>query len=531
MGTKTLISVIALFGFGALFSFINAWLILVSPAIRLFTDRPGNRKVHQKITPRVGGISIVSSFLLFTFIWHCSSFMTLPHVSSQFLIAVIIGTIGIATIGLLDDIILLNVNSRIKLLMEVLIAILLVAVSGIKFETINLLDQVYQLGIFSWPVTVLWLVGVTNALNIIDGVDGLSGTVALISFFAIGIFAYLSGDYGILIFCTLFAGLIFGFLVHNIHPARIFLGDTGSLFLGMMIGLLCIYLVSLKGCQYPTIIAPLIVGFPLLDVGIAMFRRFFKAIIEGKSLLTSVLKTLEADNDHIHHRLMFRGLRHSQTTFVIAIYAVTTCAIAVVIGLDQGNNISIILFLAYLALITLWFTYKLGFFDNISKILIIKKDRNEKLPHNSKRKMNIIVINADEFLKHALESFKQEIFSMSFLQSGGVVDEKNIYSAILVNNTHIDNQEEELNHAINLSARLNLPVAMVANEFTVSSCDRIKRSDLKILCVSKPIYVPKLFNDLYLFMTDSDSVRPFNCVFTNETRVASLSGRINNESI
>ncbi len=182
MGIKTLIAVMALFGFGAMFSFITAWLFLVSPGIRIFSDRPGARKVHQKITPRIGGVSIIISFLLFIFIWHCSSFMTLPHINSKFFIAVIFGTIGIGVIGFFDDIIFFSISNHIKFLFEVLIAILLITISGIKLDTIYLSGQAYSLGFSAWPVTVLWLVGVTNALNIIDGVDGLAGMVALVSF-------------------------------------------------------------------------------------------------------------------------------------------------------------------------------------------------------------------------------------------------------------------------------------------------------------------------------------------------------------
>ena len=524
MGTKNLISVIALFGFGAFFSFLTAWLILISPAIRLFTDRPGARKVHQKITPRIGGISIVISFLLFTFIWHFSPFMTLPHLSSQLLIAVIFATIGIAIIGICDDIILFKINGPIKFLIELLIAFIVIAISGIKLDTIHFVGQTYFLGFSAWPLTVLWLVGVTNAFNIVDGVDGLAGMVAMIAFVTIGILAYIGGDYSILILSILFAGLILGFLAHNMPPARIFLGDTGSLFLGMMVGLMCVNIVSNKNNEYSIIIAPLIVGFPLVDVGLALFRRFFKAIADRKSIFTSILKTMDADNEHIHHRLMFRGLNHSQTTTVITIYTVTNCAVAVVIAID--NTISALFFLAYLVLITGWFAYKLGFFDNIKKMFFKLKELNQKPQSNSTNQINIVVLNANEFLKHALESFKQDVFFLSFMESTEAIDETQKYSAILLNNSHIDNQIEELNHAINLSVRFQSPLVLIADEFDASSCERIKRSNINVLFVHKPIYVPKLFNDLYLFVVNSDSVSTLNCVFTTETRVSSLTERI-----
>jgi UDP-GlcNAc:undecaprenyl-phosphate/decaprenyl-phosphate GlcNAc-1-phosphate transferase len=528
MGTRTLISMIALFGFSALTSFVTSWLILVSPAIRMFTDRPGGRKVHQKITPRIGGISIVILFLLFSFIWHFSLFMNLPPLNPNLFNAVIFGTIGIAVIGFVDDVTLFSINSSTKFTIEVVIAVLLVAISGIKLDTLHFLGQTYTLGVAAWPITVLWLVGVTNALNIIDGVDGLAGTISLVSFCTIGILAQLRGDYSIVIFCTLCAGLIVGFLAHNIPPARIFLGDTGSLFFGMTIGLLGAYLVSATGRSYPLIVAPLIVGFPLVDVTLAISRRFFKALANGESIFQSLLKTMDADNDHIHHRLMFRGLRHSQTTIVIAIYAVTTCAVAVVISMVQG--ISTVFFLIYLTLITGWFTYKLGFFDRLTNLYHNSHNQDWNSQSNSKIRTNVIVLNADEYLRHALGFFKQDVFSLNFMEIGEKNDESIMCSAVILNCTHIDNQAEELSQAINLAVRFQCPIVMIADEFAVSSWERTKKLAIKTLFVRKPIYVPKLFNDMYIFAINSDSAPKFAGAYSNEKTMSPLIGR-NNESI
>jgi UDP-GlcNAc:undecaprenyl-phosphate/decaprenyl-phosphate GlcNAc-1-phosphate transferase len=524
MGTFSLISMIAIFGFGALVAFVVPWLILVTPAIRLFTDRPGGRKVHQKITPRIGGISIVISFLLFSLIWHFSLSMNLPPINAKFFNAVIFGTIGIAIIGFFDDINLFSIASLTKFAIEIVIAVLLIAISGIKLDTVHLLGQTYTLGFAAWPITVLWLVGVTNALNLIDGVDGLAGTVSLISFCTIGILAHLSGDYGIVIFCALCAGLIVGFLTHNIPPARIFLGDTGSLFFGMTIGLLCTYLVSTASRPYPFIIAPLIVGFPLADIFLAISRRFFKAMANGESFLRGALKTMDADNDHIHHRLMFRGLRHSQTTIVIAMYAVTTCAVAVVISMDQ-MSISTILFLIYLALITGWFTYKLGFFDRLTKLYQGSHKRERNSQSKSKNSINVIVLNADEYLRHALQFFKQDVFSLHFMEIGEKIDDTKDVKAVLVNSIHIDNQAEELSQGINLAIHFQCPIVLIADEFAVTSWERTKKLSIKTLFVRKPIYVPKLFNDLYLFAINRDSAPVFAGSFRSETSVSPFMGR------
>jgi UDP-GlcNAc:undecaprenyl-phosphate/decaprenyl-phosphate GlcNAc-1-phosphate transferase len=518
MGSRALISIISLFGFSALISFIISWVLLVSPAARLFTDRPGIRKVHQKITPRIGGISIVISFLLFSSIWYSSLFINLPLINIQLFAAIIFGTLGIAVIGLFDDINLFSIDCITKFTIEVVIAVFLIVISGIKLDTFRLLDHTYSLGFAAWPITILWLVGVTNALNIIDGVDGLAGTVSLVSFCAIGILAHLAGDHGIVILCTLCGGLITGFLVHNLPPARIFLGDTGSLFFGMTIGLLCVYLVSAIDRPYPFIIAPLIVGFPIVDVTLAVFRRFFKATANGQTFFSSLLKTMDADNDHIHHRLMFRGLRHAQTTIVIAVYAITTCAVAVVISMVQG--ISTILFLIYLTLITVWFTYKLGFYNRLVKLINKNYNEGPNSQAKSKNLINIIVLNADEYLRHALEFYKQDVFSIQFFEIGEKIDDSKKISAVLINNLNTENQKNELNQANNLAIRFQCPVILIADEFVVPKMEQA----MKILFVRRPIYVPKLFNDLYLFAISSDSTPTLLGGFSSESSVSPSMG-------
>ncbi len=523
MGIKTLISILSLLGLSALFSYVMAWLILFSPVIRFFTDPPGTRKIHQKITPRIGGIGIVISFLMFLLIWHFTTVINHPKLPPQLLDAIIFGTLGIIIIGMTDDIIVFSISNRTKFLVEILIAVLLIAVSGIKFDTIYFAEKTYSLGFATWPVTVLWLVGVTNALNIIDGVDGLAGTISLVSFCTVGIFAFMAGDQGIVILCTLCAGLIVGFLAHNIPPARIFLGDTGSLFFGMILGLLCVYLVSTISRPYPVIIAPLILGFPLLDVALAMLRRFLKGLIERKSLFRSILKTMEPDNDHIHHRLMFRGLRHSQTTIVIATYSITTCAVAVVIGIVQG--VSTLIFMIYLGLITGWFTYKLGFFDRYLRIIPGRYNQKPNKYLNQRKRINIIVLNADEYLKHALEFYQQKVFALRFMEKGEKINDSIKFaeiSAVLVNSNHVEQQVDELNQAINLSTRFQCPLIFMADSCNADGLERAKKLGIKTLLVRKPIYVPKLFNDIYLIAGKNDTFSNYNGMICSEKPVSPL---------
>lgn len=514
---------ILIFGLAVLFCYSAVWLVLASPALRLFTDSPGVRKVHQKITPRIGGVCIVVAFLLLLFYWHEFLLSVLPVLSPPLFNAVILATLGIVCVGFLDDITIFELSSKTKFVAEVLIAILLILVSGIRFDVIAFMGATVHMGWVSWPLTILWLVGVTNALNIIDGIDGLAGTVSLTAFTAIGILAYLAGESGIFLFCILCAGLVVGFLLHNFPPSRIFLGDTGSLFLGMLLGLLCVYLVSSARTSYPIVIAPLIVGFPILDVFLAMTRRFTRALLNGETFLKAVSCMLDADNEHIHHRLLFRGLNHWQTTLVISLYAGTTCAMAIVIGLIAG--VSTILFLVYLGAITVWFVYKLGFFDRFSAGLASAAARYRSTSGPRRSCEQLAVFTTDVYMKHALTSFPQNVFKLYFIETDDTIDAQINFSALIVNSTETENQKEDLDRVIGLASRLRCPFVFLADEFAESSWQRVRGTGVQALFIRKPIYVPKFLNDVHLLIRNSGSILAFENVFSNKTSVWPVVGR------
>ncbi|MEI5907589.1 MraY family glycosyltransferase [Bacillus spongiae] len=263
-------------------------------------DQPDfNRKVHQKVMPRIGGIAIYLSFLVGIMI---------IRPDNELLIPILIGSLVIILTGLLDD--LFQLTPKIKLVGQSLAAAIVI-LGGIQVEFINLpFGGVLEFGVLSIPITVLWIIGITNAINFIDGLDGLSAGVSLIGIMTIGFMSLLMGDMFVLSISVILCGSILGFLPYNFYPAKIFMGDTGALFLGFMIAV-----VSLLGFKNVTVISLII---PVIILGVPISDTLF-AIIRRKVNRQPISAP---DRSHLHHCLLNLGYTHKQT--VIVIYAIST---------------------------------------------------------------------------------------------------------------------------------------------------------------------------------------------------------------
>ncbi|MBI3194419.1 MAG: exopolysaccharide biosynthesis polyprenyl glycosylphosphotransferase [Ignavibacteriae bacterium] len=289
----------------------------VTPRIRalaikkLIGDYPGERKIHTKFIPRLGGVGVITGFaigLLVTFFLQRDVFESLPF---QFT-GLIGGLILIAIVGVYDDI--KGIGSSGKLIIQILASVIVIS-SGLRIESLTLpfLGPI-QLGWFSYVLTLLWLVGVTNAFNLLDGLDGLACGVAAIGslvFFFMG--AYYHDFFLMATTLALFFACL-GFLRYNFHPASIFMGDTGSLFLGFLLACLGLRVIQHSTvAQTPVSFLVIIVALavPIVDTSVAFFRRVRKR-----------MHPLKADKEHIHHRLMDLGLTHRQT--VVVHYAIAT---------------------------------------------------------------------------------------------------------------------------------------------------------------------------------------------------------------
>jgi len=286
-------------------------LIFIPPVIfmvkrfKLF-DRPNARKEHSVPTPTFGGISIFAGMMVSLVFWF--KFYNHPSIITFFLSMILLFGVGI-----MDD--LKDLAARYKLVIEAGVASLL-AVSGIRITSFGGLFGINELHITAqYLITVITIVGITNAFNLIDGIDGLAGGLGFMSLVTLGIFLTISKDLNYAMIAFALAGALLGFLYFNFNPARIFMGDTGSLLLGFVIAVLCVQLMKINTI-HPTPVVPNIYVFTLGIVMIPVFdtlRVFGTRIWKGRS-------PFSADKTHIHHLITNKGFTHGFAARLICVF-------------------------------------------------------------------------------------------------------------------------------------------------------------------------------------------------------------------
>jgi len=286
-------------------------LIFIPPVIfmvkrfKLF-DRPNARKEHSVPTPTFGGISIFAGMMVSLLFWF--KFNNHPSTITFFLSMVLLFGVGV-----MDD--LKDLAARYKLVIEAGVASLL-AVSGIRITSFGGLFGITELHIIAqYIITVITIVGITNAFNLIDGIDGLAGGLGFMSLVTLGIFLTISKDLNYAMIAFAFAGALLGFLYFNFNPARIFMGDTGSLVLGFVIAVLCVQLMKVNAL-YTAPVVPNIYVFTLGIVMIPVFdtlRVFGTRIWKGHS-------PFSPDKTHIHHLVTNKGFTHGFAARIICVF-------------------------------------------------------------------------------------------------------------------------------------------------------------------------------------------------------------------
>ena len=297
-------------------------------------DVPNDRRVNKKPMPRLGGIAVIAGFFVSTIYLLISMSIEgkLVLFEEDMLWLKLVGFfVGIIILGItcfIDD--TKGIHSLTKLIVQIVAALIVVA-CGIRIENFEIpfLNGQAELNIvLSYIIKVCWIVGVTNAINLIDGLDGLSSGISLISCISLLIIFTLNGSPLIaIVLITALGGAISGFLPYNFNPAKTFIGDTGSNFLGFSLAVISILGVA-KTYTALVLIAPIIVlALPLFDTLFAIFRR----IKNGKSLKA----VFKADKGHLHHRLMQKGYTQKQAVFIL--YGITaTFGMFAVVLLDSG---------------------------------------------------------------------------------------------------------------------------------------------------------------------------------------------------
>lgn len=293
-------------------------------------DIPDKRKVHTVNTPRMGGLAIFLSFLI--------GYILFADVSTQ-MISILIGSFLIVLLGILDDI--KPIKARYKFIVQVIAASVVVLYGNIQLTEIGAFGININFGILSCPLTIIFITGIINAINFIDGLDGLAAGISSIYFATIAVIAFILNRIGGLdiILCLLMLGSTLGFLIYNFNPASIFMGDTGSMFLGFMIAV--ISLLGFKAATVTSLFVPiLILLLPLLDTVFAIFRR----ILKGENIGIP-------DKEHIHHQLL--KLNKSTTKTVFIMYGISALCAAISIFYTLGdNNKAIVLYIALLMVIS-----------------------------------------------------------------------------------------------------------------------------------------------------------------------------------
>lgn len=327
----------------------------------------GSRKVHGKPIPRLGGVAIIIAFMapLLALAFFETSVGQLIQENRTQAIALLIGGLAIGALGLYDDI--KGAGAKQKFTVQFIVATAMYY-AGYQVENIATpFSGPLSLGVFSMPLTVLWIVGVINALNLIDGLDGLAGGVAM---FAIGttfVIAFRRGDAILVMYMACLGGAVLGFLFYNFNPASIFMGDSGSMFLGLVLAVSSMQ-ASQKASTTVAVLVPIIVlGFPIADTLVAMVRR----AIQGRPIFA-------ADREHIHHKLLGLGLSHRKA--VLVLYAACILLAGTALLLSFANSVE-----AAILLLTLSFTFVVGMrllgFMRISDAggATLKRKRNREL--------------------------------------------------------------------------------------------------------------------------------------------------------
>ena len=311
-----------------------------TPPVKNFAHKVGAidvpkdaRRMHKKPIPRLGGLAIYGGFL-------CS--ILIFGQLDETMLCVLLGAAIIVALGIFDDV--LALGAKLKFVVQIVAAAIPVCIGDLQiglFTNLNPLSDTpfVHLGILAVPVTIIWIVGITNAVNLIDGLDGLAVGVSSIAAITMLAVALLTGNMPIAITMAALAGACIGFMPYNLNPAKIFMGDTGSTFLGYMLATVSIMGLFKFYAVISFAVPFLILGLPIFDTANAIIRR----VAAGRS-------PMSPDRGHVHHKLIDMGFNQKQAVAIL--YAISaTLGLTAVVLTSSGEVKAIVLLLAVLAAI------------------------------------------------------------------------------------------------------------------------------------------------------------------------------------
>ncbi|MHC4509493.1 MAG: glycosyltransferase family 4 protein [Planctomycetota bacterium] len=320
---------------------ITPLLIWLDRRLGLAND-PHHRHVHERLVPRIGGVAIFLSMIALTIpVLFLSNTIGEAFRDIFAELVVLLCAAGfIFLVGLIDDLKDWGLGARVKLAAQLVAAFAVCAV-GIRIRSVAVADSlVLNFGWFSWPLTLLWIVGITNAVNLSDGLDGLAAGISAVACGVIAVFAVHSGNVVMAVLMLALLGSLTGFLFFNFSPAKIFMGDCGSMFLGFTLAsasVLCLIKSSvLVGLALPV----LALGIPICDTLFSMMRRF----LERRSMFAP-------DRSHFHHRLVDLGLKHHHAVIIMYVVTLLAAGLGMFMMFSHDGHSLIIFFSALLLLL------------------------------------------------------------------------------------------------------------------------------------------------------------------------------------
>ncbi|MBD3615418.1 MAG: hypothetical protein HUJ22_02515 [Gracilimonas sp.] len=378
--------------------------LLLTPAAKIIAqkigavDLPDHRKVHTQPVTRLGGLSIFISFVLGIILigFLAPSLLSdiIPESERRFItrpvqyFLIFVSFILVLSIGIWDDVKTLKPGPKF---LAQFIAASCLFIAGINISVVDnpLGTGNFALSFLSYPITVLWIIGITNAFNLIDGLDGLAAGIAVIALGTIASIAFIQGEPTITLISVLLASSILGFLWYNFRPASIFLGDSGSLFLGFSLAVLSIEGLTKASTTFTVLVPIFALGLPIIDTILSMVRRFFSWFLPNKkknnesvSFKQIIHSIFQPDKSHIHHQLISYGFSHKNTVLVLYLVSLLFGISAFAISITGQTSTAVFISLIIAATIKMGIS-KLryneidllhnGIFYDIYKSLVINK--------------------------------------------------------------------------------------------------------------------------------------------------------------
>lgn len=332
--------------FSALISYvITPIVMLLAVKVKAIDVPKDDRRMHSRAIPRLGGLAIFIAF--------CSGTLIFSDINIQ-ICGLLLGALVIVALGFVDDIFALS--PWLKLLFQI-IASFIPILCGNVIEHISIFGRTIEFGVFSIPVTVLWIVGLTNAVNLIDGLDGLACGIATIASVGILVLAIMKSEPQVALLTAMLVGSCVGFLPFNVNPAKIFMGDTGALMLGFVLSVISIQGLFKTQAMVSFFVPFLIFALPFIDTLVAIMRR----LIHGQS-------PFHPDRGHLHHKLIDLGLSQKQSvTILYAISGILAIA-SVIFVVDPLKALVVIAIAIVFGLLNFRIFRKSSNVDNLDKM-------------------------------------------------------------------------------------------------------------------------------------------------------------------